>query len=111
MNPFAKTVSLGAIVAWAFLPDVQAANNWTLSTADTKLKISVSNNKIYIAEFKNPAQDWNWTPVNSEVPLPGKDSIRSGQSAQTPDWQFAGATEAKSGGHAVTLRFISATPA
>ena len=89
MNAFTKKVSLGAVFAWSLLSGVQAAKlpgeatvstsrvHWTLSTADTRLKLSVSNNKIHIDSLKNPAQGWNWVPVASEVPLPGKNSIRS----------------------------------
>src|ERR1700728_2150078 len=102
MNTFAKKISLGAVVAWALLPGVRAAKSsgespanssrvhWTLSTADTPLKISVSNNKIHIEGCKNPAQDWNWAPTASEVPLPGRNSIRmagaTGNIDQTPNW-------------------------
>jgi hypothetical protein len=119
-----KKVALGAIIAWSLLSDVQAAKlpsefsantRWTLSTGDTRLKISVSNNKIYIDGLKNPAQDWNWVPAASEVPLPGKNSIRTvgttGDIDQTPNWTYAGASEDKSDGHEVTLRFTSTTPA
>jgi hypothetical protein len=130
MNMFAKKILFGAVIAWGLLPGVQAAKlpgevfvkssrlHWTLSTADTRLKISVSNNKIYIDGFKNPAQDWNWVPENSEVPLPGKNSIRTvgagintGQMDQTPNWTFVGASEEKSDGYMVTLRFTRKTPA
>jgi len=113
-------------VAWSLLSGVQAAEpskevpadnkkvHWTLSTSDTRLKISVSENKIYIDSLVNPAQDWNWTPAPSEVPLPGSNSIRtvelSGNIGQTPNWIYAGASEDKSDGYAVTLRFTSTTP-
>src|ERR1700721_1000287 len=123
-------VSLVAVIAWSLLSGVQAAklpgeatvntsrHHWTLSTADTRLQISVSNNKIYIDSLKNPTQGWNWTPTASEIPLPGKNSIRmagadskTGSIDQTPNWTFAGASEDKRNGYTVTLRFISTTPA
>jgi len=74
----------------------------------------VSNNKIYIDGIKNPAQGWNWAPIASEVPLPGRNSIRTAGAPanidQTPNWTFAGASEDKSDGFAVTLHFVSTTP-
>lgn len=121
VNPFTKKISLGAVVAWSFLlPGVQAAKPpgeviskpyWTLSTADTRLKISVSNNKIYLDGLENPVQDWDWVPAASEVPLPGKNSIKTGLRDQTPNWTYAGASENKSDGYRLTLRFTSTTPA
>jgi len=127
MYTFTKKVSLGAVIAWTLLSGAQAAEppkevplhnsnaHWTLSTADTRLKISVANNKIYINGFKNPAQGWNWTPAASEVPLPGKNSFRTAGAPsnidQTPDWTYAGASEDRSNGYMVTLHFINTTPA
>ena len=35
----------------------QATSQWTLSTDDTEVILSVSNNKIYIDSLKNPAQE------------------------------------------------------
>lgn len=49
--------------------DKTTSTQWTLSTDDTHLKISVASNRIYIDALKNPKQNWNWTPVASEVPL------------------------------------------
>jgi hypothetical protein len=130
MNTFAKRTLLGALIAWGLLPAVNAANSpnevpgkssrvhWTLSTADTRIKISVSNNGVYIDSFQNPAQAWDWVPERSEVPLPGKNSIRTAgtgistmQVDQTPNWTYVGASEDKTGGYIVTLRFTCTTPA
>ena len=36
---------------------------WTLSTADTSITISVSNNKIHITHLSNPLQGWNSAPL------------------------------------------------
>jgi len=126
MNTWRKKISLGSVIAWSLLSGGQAAEppkeirvdnsnaHWTLSTADTRLKILVSNNKIHIDSLKNPAQGWNWAPVASEVPLPGKNSIRTagatGNIDQSPNWTYAGASEDKSGGYEVTLHFVSTTP-
>jgi hypothetical protein len=95
------------------------ASQWTLSTADTEVTLSVSNNKIFLSSLKNPAQNWNWAPVPWEVPLPtAKNSIRSlaadiktGSVDQTPDWTYTGASEDKAHGYTVILRFLSTTPA
>lgn len=127
INTFTKWVSLGGVIAWSLLSGVQAAKlpgeaafntsrrHWTLSTADTRLQISVSNNKIHIDGLKNPAQGWNWVPTTSEVPLPGKNSIRTAGTPanidQTPNWTYVGASEDKSDGDSVALRFASTTPA
>lgn len=116
-----------AVAASCLLSEVHAADlpklvsldkanaHWTLSTGDTCLKLSVSNNEIYIESLKNPARDWNWVPVASQVPLPGKNSIRTagavGNIDQIPNWRYVGASEDKSNGYAVTLRFTSTRPA
>ena len=99
-------ISLAGSIGMVRAADTQ----WTLSTDDTCLKVSVSNNKIYIDTLKNPAQDWNWVPVPSEVPLPGKNSIKTGDTVYTPNWTYCEVAEDKSDGYTVTLRFTSTTP-
>jgi hypothetical protein len=118
MEAFTKKILGSAVVSWSLLAGVHADPRWTLSSDDTRLKISVSNNKIYVESLKNPAQDWDWTPAASEVPLPGKGSIRivgagmkTGDTDQTPNWTYAGASEDKSDGEELTLHFTSAMPA
>src|SRR5665213_2974818 len=130
MNMFTKKIFLGAVVAWSLLPGVLASespgevslNNtnahWMLSTADTCLRMSISNNKIYIDDFENAAQGWNWVTPPSEVPLPGKNSIRTaeadikaGNIDEIPNWTYLGATQDKGDGDRLTLRFASTTPA
>ena len=104
--------------AWAAEPPTdaqpgnqrQATSQWTLATADTEVIVSVANNKIVINSLKNPAQNWNWVPVPSEIPLPGKNSITSGRTDFSPNWTYCDATEDKSDGYSVTLWFTSATP-
>lgn len=96
----------------------QAADTrWTLSTDDTCLTISVSSNKVTLDSLANPAQIWNWAAAACEVPLPGKNSIRTvgadvkiGSVDQTPNWTYGGASEDKTNGHTLTLRFTSTTP-
>ena len=89
-------VSLASSLELAIAADTQ----WTLATEDTRLTISVVSNRIYLTSLRNPAQNWNWVPTASEVPLP---AVKS--------WEFAGATEEKTNGVAVTLRFTNAAPA
>ena len=104
--------------AWAAEPpsDVQsgkgrqATSPWTLSTADTAVVLSVSDDKIFINSLENPAQKWNWTPAPSEVPLPGKNSVTAGGIDHSPNWTYCDATEDKSDGYTVTLRFTSTKP-
>ena len=55
-----------------------AGARWTLSTDDTCIELAVSDDTIRVETFKNQAQGWNWTPAPSEVPLPGKSSVRAG---------------------------------
>ena len=73
-----RRIKMAIVVAnLAALGLVHAADaQWTLSTDDTCLKLSVSHDKVFIDALKNPAQDWNWTPVASQVPLPGKNCIK-----------------------------------
>jgi hypothetical protein len=118
MIPFAKNSCLAAAVAFSLTSGIHAADaksHWTLSTDDTRLKLSVSSNAIYIDSLKNPAQGWNWIPAASQVPLPAKVGTKAVGAKetidQTPNWTFADASENKSNGYVVTLRFISTTPA
>ena len=87
-----------------------AGARWTLSTDDTCIELAVSDDTIRVETFKNQAQGWNWTPAPSEVPLPGKSSVRAGATDYTPHWKFRGATEDRSDGYTLTLRFTSAKP-
>jgi hypothetical protein len=84
---------------------------WTLATDDTTMKLAVASNRIFIGSLRNSGQNWEWAPAPSEVPLPGKDSIRAGPVGQTPDWTYRDATEIKSNGYTVVLRFTSSKPA
>ncbi len=119
MTKIFLTVMLNLIWADAITLTVQemllgrahaADARWTLSTDDTCLTVSVSNNKIHVDALENPAQNWNWTPAPSEVPLPGKNSIKIGTTDCTPNWTYCEATEDKSNGYMLTLRFTSTTP-
>ena len=125
MNTRARRLALGSLIVLSLASGAQAAepstdvqpgnqhqaiSQWTLSTDDTEVIISVSNNKISMSSLKNPAQNWNWVPVPSEVPLPDKNSIITDRTDYSPNWTYCDATEDKSDGYTVTLRFTSTTP-
>ena len=86
----------------------KADAQWTFTTDDTHLTLSLRNNKLYIDSLKNPAQGWNWTPSPSEVPLLSR--VLIGKAAQPVTWAYKDASVDLSGGKTVTLRFVSATP-
>ncbi|MDD5705297.1 MAG: GH36 C-terminal domain-containing protein [Kiritimatiellae bacterium] len=88
--------------------NVATSSQWTLSTDDTRLKVSVSSNRIYISDLRNPAQKWNWTPAPSEVPLVRQ--VRIGSASYSPAWNYREAAIDRSNGTQVTLRFSSAAP-
>jgi hypothetical protein len=87
-----------------------ATAQWTLRTDDTELIVSVANDKISVSTLKNPARGWNWAPVPCEVPLPGKDSVSAGRTGDWLSWNYREATEDRSDGYTLTLRFTSAAP-
>ena len=80
---------------------------WTLSTDDTELTLAVPSNTISLTGLRNPAQKWNWIPTPSQVPMPG---VQRGTNYQTLNWEFREATEDRTNGHQVTLRFTCAEP-
>ena len=84
------------------------ATRWSLATDDTMLNMQVQSSRLFITSLRNAVQKWEWVPVASEVPLPGRNSVRAGAAALTPDWVYRDATETKTNGHAVVLRFASA---
>jgi hypothetical protein len=81
---------------------------WVLTTDDTELTLTVTDNVISIVSLHNPAQKWNWAAAPSQVPMPG---IQTGTAGPAVAWQYRGAEEDKQPGHQVTLRFTSAHPA
>ena len=73
MNAITRRMTIGALIVSNLVLGVWAqeapkenpliepsSTQWTLSTDDTQLKISVANNRISIDSLKNPKQDWNW---------------------------------------------------
>jgi hypothetical protein len=88
----------------------ETSSRWTLATDDTELQLSVLKDKIFVRSLKNPAQNWNWTPATSEVPLPGEKSILVGKTVYTPKWKFVDAKEDCADGHTLTLTFTNAEP-
>ena len=83
--------------------------SWTLKTDDTHLGLTVRDNKPFITVLKNPAQDWNWTPKPSEVPL--LERVVVGGAPRPLTWNFREATTASDKtGTTLTLRFTSVDP-
>ncbi|MFC1462208.1 LamG-like jellyroll fold domain-containing protein [Verrucomicrobiota bacterium] len=89
----------------------KTSTEWKLATDDTTVTVSVDGNRISMVSLKNPGRDWEWVPTPSEIPLPGRDSVRVGSAAYTPDWTYSDATEDRSNGYTVVLRFTSTKPA
>jgi hypothetical protein len=83
---------------------VSAHVTWTLSTDNTELTLSVTNNAIRLIRLRNPAQNWNWIPAPSAVPMPGIQG-------KHVNWEFREATEDRTNGHQLTLRFTCPDPA
>ena len=81
---------------------------WELKTADTQVKIAISNNRPAIYELKNSKNGWNWIREKSEMPFPEK--VRIGISTYQPNWKYKDATQEKSNGTKLTLRFFSTAP-
>ncbi|MCX6903534.1 MAG: GH36 C-terminal domain-containing protein [Verrucomicrobia bacterium] len=81
---------------------------WTLATDDTELTLAVVSNRLSLIKLRNPARNWNWIPTASRVPLPG---VQIGTNYQPLNWEFREATEGRTSGHQVSLRFTCANPA
>ena len=81
---------------------------WTLSTDDTELTLAVASNALCLISLRNPAQNWNWIPAPSRVPMPG---VQTGTNAQAVSWEFREASEESTSGQQLTLRFTCANPA
>lgn len=120
-----RQVGIVALIALSLALGVQAAEppidgsssastgsakskTWTLSTDDTELTLAMADNAIVVTGLRNPAQKWNWLPAPSMVPMPG---IVAGKEAPALQWEFREATEDKTTGYQVTLRFTCASPA
>jgi Glycosyl hydrolase family 36 C-terminal domain len=121
MNAETKLGCIAALTALSLAMNAQAAEPpkesshlksknpaWTLSTDDTELTLVVASNTISLTCLRNPAQKWNWITAPSQVPLPG---IQTGTNYQTLNWEFREATEDRTNGHQVSLRFTCAEPA
>ena len=106
------------VVRWAGEPPTgpppgnqrQATSQWTLSTDDTEVLVSVSNNKIFLASLKNPAGSGTGCRSLPRFHFPASTASRQARTDCSPDWTYRGATEDKSGGYTVTLRFTSTSP-
>jgi hypothetical protein len=84
---------------------------WTLTTEDTTVRVMVNDNKLSMAGLTSGGQGWQWVPTPSEVPMPGRDSLKVASKMTTPNWTFRGAAESKTNGHLLVLRFTSTEPA
>ncbi len=82
--------------------------DWQLKTEDTFIRIGIANNRPAIYELKNSKNGWNWIREKSEMPFPEK--VRIGISTYQPNWKYKDATQEKSNGTKLTLRFFSTAP-
>lgn len=99
-----------AAVASAKAEPLAAGKTWTLATEDTELTLKRTGNTLSIVSLRNPAQDWNWTPKPSPVPLVAQ--VIVGTAPRPVTWTFREATTAPdTNGTTLTLRFTSADPA
>ena len=111
-----KRIAIGSLILCSLTLGLQAAEpngnqqQWSLSTDDTTIILSVVDNVILVKSLKNPVQNWEWVPTLSEVPLPGKGSITVGKEKMSPDWTFREATVDNTHGSQLSLRFTSANP-
>ncbi|MEI6150619.1 MAG: hypothetical protein WCS01_16095, partial [bacterium] len=100
----ATSVACMSLVLSVSAAEPATSQTWTLATDDTQLTLVVASNTISIVKLRHPAQNWNWTPAPSPVPMPGVQGRKV-------DWTFCDASESKTNGYEVTLRFASAEPA
>ena len=125
MKTGTRRLTLGSLIVLSLAAGAQAAEpsgdsqsgsrrqtvlQWKLSTDDTEVILSVSDNRIFLASLKNPAQNWNWAPVPCEVPLPDKNSIVTGRNRRFPALDLLRRDGRQIGWVRVTLRFTSTTP-
>jgi hypothetical protein len=83
--------------------------HWILNTADTQITLAIYDNKPTIFTLQNVEQKWNWTYMQSSIPLVSKVVIDNTE--YVPDWVFSRAVEDDTNGKKVTLVFTSTTPA
>jgi PKD repeat protein len=93
-----------SLVLSASAAEPATGQTWTLATEDTQLTLAVASNTLSIVKLRHPAQNWNWTPAPSPVPMPGVQGKKGA-------WTFCDASESKTNGYEVTLRFTCADPA
>ncbi|HZZ42960.1 MAG TPA: NPCBM/NEW2 domain-containing protein [Tepidisphaeraceae bacterium] len=83
------------------------AHQWTLSTADTRLTLAISNNHPTIAHLQNPTDSHDWIPSNLPIPLMSKVSIDNHEIPLS--WTFQSAQNDRSA-NTITLLFTNTTP-
>lgn len=105
----AATAVLASPTAKETLPMKDAT--WRLQTDDTALQLAVTSNRLFITGLKHTGQQWEWVPAPAEVPMPGKGSLKVADTMASPVWVYQDATETKTNGHLLVLRFTSDSPA
>jgi hypothetical protein len=112
MNESVHATLTSALVAGSAVLDARAADaRWSLATDDTALRVAVTENRISIVSLKRAGDAWEWLPAPSEVPMPGRDSVKVAGKAMTPTWEYRDASELRTNGHLLILRFTNAEPA
>jgi hypothetical protein len=81
---------------------------WTLATADTGVTVQLSGDDIRLVGLRNPAQQWNWIAAPTNVPMP---ALKGPDGPRPLPWKFKDATEDRSNGDRLTLRFDCTEPA
>ena len=95
-----KLIIIGVLLLARFI----AQGQWILNTTDTYLSLNVQNNRPTITLLKNPAKNWNWTPVATEIPL-----IAQINGVAT-NWTYQAAVVDNTVGKKVSLRFSNSSP-
>lgn len=81
---------------------------WTLATADSQVTLELAGDELRMVRLQNPAQQWNWMAVPASVPMP---ALKGPDGPRPLPWKFMEATEDRSSGERLTLRFVCAAPA
>jgi hypothetical protein len=68
-TPLPIVFQLACSANFAISRESSPVPKWHFETDDTHLTLAVIDNRQVIVELRNPANDWNWTPKPSEVPL------------------------------------------
>jgi alpha-galactosidase len=93
---------------YAMIPaTARAKDRWTLSTSDTRLTVTVVNDRIAITRLESVKAKHNWAGESARVPL--METVWAAGREMRTEWKFAGgAMDRKSG--TLTLTFSNAAP-